>query len=126
VITSSTAGQRSYPNLGHYSAAKHGVIGLMRSTAVELGPHRIRVNAILPGGVNTPMLPNDETYRLFAPDVAEPSVEELGRRYCAMNALPIAWVEPIDISNAVTFLCSDEARYITGVALPVDAGTLVR
>jgi NAD(P)-dependent dehydrogenase (short-subunit alcohol dehydrogenase family) len=98
----------------------------MRSTAVELGPHRIRVNAILPGGVNTPMLPNDETYRLFAPDVAEPSVEELGRRYCAMNALPIAWVEPIDISNAVTFLCSDEARYITGVALPVDAGTLVR
>jgi NAD(P)-dependent dehydrogenase (short-subunit alcohol dehydrogenase family) len=111
-------------NLVHYAASKHGVIGIMRTLALELGPHFIRVNALLPGTVNTPMIRNEPCYRLFRPDLDNPTVEDLTDRLTGRNSLPIRWVEPIDVSNALLFLASDEGRYITGVPLPIDSGSL--
>lgn len=128
VLTSSTAGIEPYENLSHYTSAKHGVVGLMRTLAVELAPDFIRVNSVHPTSVNTDMIHNKAMYELFAPDLEESArtKETLGERFQTMNALPIPWVEPVDISNAVLFLASDEARYITGIMLPVDAGSTTK
>ncbi|MEU6643601.1 mycofactocin-coupled SDR family oxidoreductase [Saccharomonospora sp. NPDC046836] len=126
VLISSAAGLRAYANIAHYVAAKHGVVGLMRTLAVELAPHGIRANSIHPTQVNTPMINNPKTYELFCPGVENPTVEDFLPVSQAMNALPTPWVEPVDVSNAVLFLASDEARFITGATLPVDAGCLVK
>ncbi len=126
IFTSSMAGLKGYPNCGHYVAAKHGVVGLMRTMANELAAEFIRVNTVHPTNVSTPMFLNNDTYALFAPHLENPTREEIIPAATGMNALPIPWVDPIDISNAVLFLASDEARYITGVALPVDAGLLAK
>jgi SDR family mycofactocin-dependent oxidoreductase len=118
VLTSSTAGLRgvssgSSGSIG-YSAAKHGVVGIMRSLANALAPHSIRVNTIHPTGVNTAMVINP---------VMQAWLENRPERGAAMsNPMPVELLEPEDISNTVAFLVSDEARYITGVTLPVDAG----
>ena len=120
VLTSSEAGLRGFQNIAHYVSAKHGVVGLMRTLALELAPHMIRVNAIMPTQVDTPMIMNDAIFELFSPN--DPSKEAFTKVSQSMNALPIPWVEPVDISNALLFLASDEGRYITGVPLPVDAG----
>jgi (+)-trans-carveol dehydrogenase len=82
----------------------------------------IRVNTVNPTSVNTPMIHNDAIYRLFRPDLENPTRDDVGDAFMGLNALPIRWVEPVDISNAVLWLASDEARYVTGVTLPVDAG----
>jgi (+)-trans-carveol dehydrogenase len=128
VLTSSTAGLQAIPNIGHYVAAKHGVVGLMRTLALELAPDFIRVNSVNPTTVNTGMVQNAATYALFAPDLpaAERTKEALAPRFQGLNSLPIPWVEPVDISNAVLWLASDEARYVTGVTLPIDAGSLLK
>jgi SDR family mycofactocin-dependent oxidoreductase len=125
LLTSSGAGLRGAPNMGHYVAAKHGVTGLARSLAHELGPHWIRVNSVHPGNCNTAMIHNETTYHLYRPDLDQPSLEEFREVSERVTKLPVPWVEPVDIANACVFLASDEARYITGVALPVDAGTMV-
>jgi (+)-trans-carveol dehydrogenase len=128
ILTSSTAGLMPFENMAHYTSAKHGVVGLMRVLAVELAPHFIRVNSVHPTSVNTDMIQNSATYELFAPDLTpeQRTKDVLGERFQTLNALPIRWVEPRDISNAVLFLASDEARYITGITLPVDAGSLLK
>jgi (+)-trans-carveol dehydrogenase len=126
IITSSDAGLFAYPNIAHYVSAKHGVVGLMRTLALELAPDMIRVNSIHPTTVDTPMVQNESTYRLFRPDLENPTQDDFAQGAIAMNALPIPWVDAVDISNAVLFLASDEARYITGVPLPVDAGAAVK
>jgi (+)-trans-carveol dehydrogenase len=126
IITSSDAGLKAYQNCAHYVSAKHGVVGLMRTLALELAPHMIRVNSLHPTQVNTDMIMNEPTMRLFRPDIERPTVEDFGPASQAFNALPIPWVEPVDISNALLFLASDEARYITGVRLPVDAGAAIK
>ena len=128
ILTSSTAGLMPFENMAHYTAAKHGVVGLMRTLALELAPDFIRVNSVHPTSVNTDMIQNAATYELFAPDLTpeQRTKEVLGERFQTLNALPIRWVEPRDISNAVLFLASDEARYITGITLPVDAGSLLK
>lgn len=127
VITiSAVAGYKAYANLGHYVAAKHGVQGLMRALALELGPDNIRVNGILPTQVNTPMVMNDHVWKLFGADPDNPTVDAFAAASQAGHVLPVPYVEPIDISNAVLFLASDEARYITGVSLPVDCGVLIK
>ncbi|MFZ3417140.1 mycofactocin-coupled SDR family oxidoreductase [Arthrobacter sp. 3Tela_A] len=126
ILTSSTAGLMAIENLAHYVAAKHGVVGLMRALALELAPDMIRVNSVHPTSVNTDMIHNSATYKLFAPDLDSPTREQIGERFRTLNALPIDWVEARDISNAVLFLASDEARYITGVTLPVDAGSTTK
>jgi SDR family mycofactocin-dependent oxidoreductase len=121
ILTSSTAGLVAYANLGHYTSAKHGVTGLMRTLAVELAPHRIRVNSVHPTTVDTDMVQNSMIYQLFLgrPDATRAEAE-VGMK--VVNALPIPWVEAIDISNAVLYLASDEARYVTGTTHVVDAG----
>jgi (+)-trans-carveol dehydrogenase len=126
VITSSAAGLKASANIGHYVATKHGVVGLMRTLALELAGESIRVNSLHPTTVNTPMIRNDATYRLFRPDLEAPTAEDAGETFSRMNALPVRWVEAADISNALLFLASDEARYITGVTLPIDAGVLLK
>ncbi|MCM3920500.1 mycofactocin-coupled SDR family oxidoreductase [Frankia sp. AiPs1] len=122
VIISSAAGLIAPPNLAHYVSAKHGLVGLMRALANELAGHSIRVNSIHPTQVDTPMIMHDEIYRMFRPDLEEPTAADIVDVSTEMNALPVPWVEPADVSNAVLFLASDEARYITGATLPVDAG----
>jgi SDR family mycofactocin-dependent oxidoreductase len=128
ILTSSTAGLKAMENLVHYVSAKHGVVGLMRTLALELAPDMIRVNSVHPTSVNTDMIQNPPTYALFAPDLKEQdrTKERLAERFQAMDALPIPWVEPVDISNALLWLASDESRYVTGVTLPVDAGCLIK
>lgn len=122
VLTSSVAGFHAYANLAHYGAAKHGVVGLMQVLGVELGPENIRVNTVHPTMVNTPMLINEPVYRLFVPDKESPTEADIRAVGETMHPLPTPWVEAVDIANAVAFLVSDEARFITGATLPVDAG----
>src|SRR3954453_17842883 len=126
VITSSVGGTKAYPQGGHYIAAKHGVVGLMRTFAVELGQHSIRVNSVHPTNVNTPLFMNEGTMKLFRPDLESPSKDDLAVAARFMHVLPVGWVEPVDISNAVLFLASDEARYVTGLTLTVDAGSMLK
>ena len=126
VLTSSTAGLKGTPNTIHYTAAKHGVVGVMRTLANEFAQHSIRVNSVHPTGVDTVMIQNEKTWGLFAPDDPAPTREKAEPVFQSTNALPVPWVEPVDISNAILFLVSDEARYITGVTLPVDAGYTVK
>jgi len=124
IMTGSTASLKAFQNCLSYTAAKHGLLGVARGLAMELAPYMIRVNAILPTDVNTPMLHNPHTYALFCPGKENVTLEEFGEVAGSHNALPINWVESIDISNAVLWLASDESRYVTAIALPVDAGAL--
>ena len=126
ILTSSVGGLKAYPHTGHYVAAKHGVVGLMRTFAVELGQHMIRVNSVHPTNVNTPLFMNEPTMKLFRPDLENPGPDDLKVIAQMMHTLPIGWVEPEDVSNAVLFLASDESRYVTGVTLPIDAGSCLK
>jgi SDR family mycofactocin-dependent oxidoreductase len=119
ILTSSTAGLQAIPNIGHYNSAKHGVVGLMRVYANLLAKQSIRVNSIHPTGVETPMIDNDFTRGWLAKmAAASDSPGSIG------NAMPVEVLQPEDIANAVAWLVSDQACYITGVTLPVDAGFL--
>jgi SDR family mycofactocin-dependent oxidoreductase len=127
VLTSSAFGLTGRGGSGRggddgYVASKHGVVGLMRTFATWLAPHGIRVNCVNPSGVATPMLLNPAVEALFGGAAEEPPkpADDVA------NLLDVTLLEPEDVSAAVAFLASDEARYITGVALPVDAGMLVR
>lgn len=130
-LISSSAALIGLPHLPHYSAAKAGLIGLMQSLAVELGPHGIRVNTIHPTGVNTPMVQNESTYELLSggtatevnPDDPPAAVAEA---LSAQNALPLMWIEPVDVSNAIVFLAGEGGRFITGTQLRVDAGSAAK
>lgn len=126
VFTSSIGGLKGIEHVAHYVSTKHGIVGLMRTMANELAPYNIRVNTIHPTNVDTTMIQNPGTYGMFAPDVAEPTVDDARDGFVSLNALQVPWVESIDISNAVLFLSSDEARYVTGVTFPVDAGANIR
>lgn len=122
VLTSSTGGSRGIPNSAHYVAAKHGVVGLMRDMANELARFNIRVNTVHPTGVGTTLILNDSTYQLFRPDLESPTQEDMIPFMLRQNLLKVPWVEPVDISNAIVWLVSDEARYVTGETLHIDAG----
>jgi SDR family mycofactocin-dependent oxidoreductase len=119
ICTSSTAGIKGLPYLAPYVAAKHGVVGIARSMANELARHHIRVNTVHPTGVDTPM--GNGLGGLEPLIGRDPN---LGPIY--MNTLPVEVVDPRDISNAVLFLASDEARYVTGLEFTVDAGNTIR
>lgn len=118
VIVSSTAAIKSLPTIGHYSAAKLGQVGLMRSLALELAEHSVRVNTVHPGGTGTPMTenPRSEEWQATVPGLSD----------TLQLPLPIHRMEPIDIAHAIRWLCSDEARYVTGQTVIVDAGALLR
>jgi SDR family mycofactocin-dependent oxidoreductase len=120
-------GLKGKPNLGHYAAAKHGLVGLMQSLANELAPDMVRVNTVHPSAVDNDMIHNQALYHHLLPDhQGDITRQEIEPVFQTLNALPVPWVESVDISNAVLFLASDEARYITGVTLPVDAGASVK
>ncbi len=126
VITSSGAGLKSIApafrtrshGLAGYQAAKHGVVGLMRYYATSLAEKNIRVNSVHPGGVATPMIDNQPCRDFFAeyPEAAT----------ALRNPLPVRWIEPENISDAMVYLCGRSGRYITGTTLPIDAGYTVK
>jgi SDR family mycofactocin-dependent oxidoreductase len=119
VLTSSVAGIKGQPFLVPYAAAKHGVVGIMHTLANELAPHSIRVNSVHPTGVNTVMGHG------FGP-MGERIMNDFTVGSIFMNSLPVEFVEPEDIANAVLFLASDESRYVTGLQMTVDAGSTAR
>jgi (+)-trans-carveol dehydrogenase len=122
ILTGSYAASHGLPNLAPYTAAKHGVLGVMRSLASELGPRNVRVNSISPGNVGTGMLLNEEIFKVFRPDLETPDFEDVREIFTSFPVMDIPYIESMDVSNAALFLASDEARYITGVDLPLDAG----
>ena len=122
VLMSSAAAFAGYANLAHYVTAKTGLVGLMRALAVELAPHRIRVNSVHPTTVNTDMIQGDGLVRMFLPDVDRPTDAQFADVMSTRHPMGIPWIEPEDVSAAVAFLASDESRYVTGVQLPVMAG----
>jgi SDR family mycofactocin-dependent oxidoreductase len=134
VITGSTAGMMSGavdnpvmgPGGAGYSWAKKVLIGYTEQMALHLAPRFIRVNAIHPTNCNTHLLHNDGLYSLFRPDVENPSREDVMPAFTYFQAMPIPYVEPLDISNVVLFLASEESRYVTGQQIRVDAGSLLK
>src|ERR1700734_2086871 len=97
VLTSSVGGLKAYPHCGNYVAAKHGVVGIMRSFAVELGQHMIRVNSVHPTHVSTGMIMNEGTWKMFRPDLENPGPEDMAPICQMFHTLPIPWGDPIDI-----------------------------
>ncbi len=136
VITGSTAGLMPNtvgnnalgPGGSGYGFAKTVLVQYTEALASQLAPHSIRVNCIHPTNVNTNLLHNDELYGIFRPDIQGrvPSLDEVMPAFVHFQGMPIPYVEPVDISNAVLFLASDEARYITGIQLRVDAASLLK
>lgn len=126
ILTSSVAGLKGIQNIGHYTATKHAVVGLMRSLVNELGPARIRVNAVAPTSVDTGMIQNTANRRLFRPDLEDPTVEQVAEVSAGNHPFPEPWTEAEDITNAMLFLASEDARHITGAVLPIDLGELAK
>ena len=122
VLTSSLAALKGNANTAHYSAAKAGLVGLMQVLAVELAEHSIRVNTVHPTTVNTDMVLNEPTYRLFRPDLENPTREDYEVAARTLNKLPTSGLDAVDISNAVLYLVSDDGRFVTGTTHVVDAG----
>jgi SDR family mycofactocin-dependent oxidoreductase len=105
-----------------YMVAKRMLSSYLHDLARELAPREIRANVVHPTNVNTDMLQSEVMYRSFRPDLEHPTKEDATPAFYSQQAMPVPWIEPVDISNAVLFLASDEARYITGMQLRVDAG----
>jgi SDR family mycofactocin-dependent oxidoreductase len=134
ILTGSTAGMMpktlSNPALGPgavgYGLAKTFIVQYTETLALQLAPQSIRVNAVHPTNCNTNLLHNDELYKVFRPDLENPTRDDVMPAFMMFQAMPIPYVEPRDISNAVLFFASDEARYVTGINLRIDAGSLLR
>ena len=126
LLISSALGLRGMQNVSAYAAAKHGVVGLMRSLAIELAPDRIRVNSIHPTNVATPLVLNENTFKLFRPDLEAPGEDDVRDAFTGLNLLEVPWIEPIDISEAVLYLAADSGRYVTGSLHKVDAGWITK
>lgn len=134
VITGSTAGMikgaADNPEFGPggagYSWAKRTLISYSEQMCLSLAPQFIRVNCIHPTNVNTHLLHNRELYKVFRPDLEEPTLDDVMPAFVQWQAMPIPFIEPVDISNLVVFLASDESRYITGQQIRVDAGSLIK
>jgi len=126
VLVSSAGAAKGFPNIANYVAAKRGVAGMIRPMAAELGPFSIRVNALAPTNVGTPMFLSETNKKLFVPHLAAPTDEEYEAACRPQHVLPIGWIDTSDTSAAARWLASDEARYVTGIELRVDAGVVVR
>ena len=126
IATASMAGRAGWENIGHYAAAKWGIIGMIKSLALEVAPHRITANVICPSSVNTTMMNNDASYKLFRPDLEAPTRDDALPAFASVNVIPVPYVEPDDISDGVLFLASAEAWSITGATLSIAAGVNAR
>src|SRR4051794_29972615 len=123
IATSSMAGRMGNANLGHYVAAKWGVIGLVKTLALEVASRGITVNAVCPTTVDTPMVHNPAMYGLFAPNVDDPGVEVVRPSYERMNPMSQAWLDPDEVAQAVVYLASDAARSVSGAVIELGFGT---
>lgn len=126
VLVSSMLGLRGGGYMAAYASAKHAVVGLMNSLANELAPQWIRVNSIHPGNILTPMIDNEQFHRMMRPDLAEPTMADAAAVIGHFHMLPKPVIEARAVSDAVLFLASDESQYITGAALPIDAGAVAK
>jgi SDR family mycofactocin-dependent oxidoreductase len=126
VAISSMAGRRAYGRAAHYAASKWAIIGLAKDAALDLAPHGITVNVVCPGSVNTPMAVNEHLMRAFLPDRAEPTLAEFAAKMAEFHPQQVPWVEPEDVSAAVLFLASEQARHITGDVVTVSAGMMAQ
>jgi SDR family mycofactocin-dependent oxidoreductase len=122
VITSSIATHIAHEKTAHYTASKHGLVGLMRVLAKELAPLNIRVNSLQPTTVATEMVLNETVFRLFRPDLESPTREDFLQAAQGINAMSVPMLEPIDVAQAVVYLVSNAGRYITGTTQVLDAG----
>ncbi|MFV8054784.1 mycofactocin-coupled SDR family oxidoreductase [Mycobacterium sp. 48b] len=114
------------PGGSAYSLAKQLVARYVHDLSIQLAKRMIRVNAVHPTNVNTDMLHNEGMYHVFRPDITAPSREEAEAAFPAMQAMPVPFIEPEDVSEAVLFLATDASRYITGTQLRIDAGGFVK
>lgn len=126
VATASMAGKAGYETCGHYCASKWAVIGLVKSLALELASTEITVNAVCPTTVDTPMIHSDAAYKLFVPDAQNPTRDDVIPAFASINPMPVPWIDVKDVSAAIAFLCSPEARYITGDTIALGAGMNAR
>lgn len=126
VVIGSTNALKGTAGTSHYCASKHAVVGLVQTLANELGAAGIRVNAVHPGSVGTAMILNDEVFAKLRPDLSSPGEEDAARALASRTLLGVSWVDPVDVSNAVLYLISDEARYVTGANIVVDAGLVAK
>lgn len=126
MLPDATANPSMGPGGAGYGWAKKTLIGYVEQMAIHLAPRMIRVNAVHPTNVNTHLLHNEGLYSVFRPDLENPTREDVEPAFTTFQAMPIPYVEPVDISNLVLFLASDEARYITGQQIRVDAGSLLK
>jgi SDR family mycofactocin-dependent oxidoreductase len=122
IATSSTMGRMGAQTGSHYAASKWGVIGFIKSVALEVGALGITANCVAPGTIDTPLIQNDEIYRLFYPDHPNPQWDDVAPRFAALNPMGIPHLDVSDVSEAIAFLASDAARYITGAVLDISAG----
>ena len=122
LVTASAAGLIGMYGNPAYVAAKHGIIGLVKALAADLARYWIRVNAICSGNVPTTLLLNEDTLAAFFPDNPGAQYSDLDFPLSAMNLLATPWVETKAVSDAVLYLAAESGKYITGIALPVDAG----
>jgi SDR family mycofactocin-dependent oxidoreductase len=122
IATSSMVGKTGVPGLSHYVAAKWGVIGLVKSAALEFGQYGITVNAVCPTNVDTAMIQNQAMYSLFAPDIHNPTRDDVIPGFTSLNALPVPWVQVEDISEGMLYLAAESGRYVTGETLTIAAG----
>ncbi|WP_457540153.1 mycofactocin-coupled SDR family oxidoreductase [Williamsia sp. R60] len=126
IASTSGAGGPAGPGGQGYNFAKQLVDSYTMQLAAQLAPESIRVNVIHPTNVNTDMLQSPIMYKQFRPDLENPTAEDAAVSFPRMQAMPIPWVEPSDISNAVVYLASDESRYVTGVQMKIDAGAMLK
>jgi NAD(P)-dependent dehydrogenase (short-subunit alcohol dehydrogenase family) len=127
VLTSSLLDAKGFANGASYVSAKRGVIGLTWKLGKELGQYRIRVSSLQTTNVDTPTINNPDVYALFRPDIeGEVAKEHFIEAATSQNVIPIPYIEPVDISNAILWVASDEARYVTGVALPTEADAVIK
>lgn len=126
VFTGSTEALKGAENISSYAASKHGVTGLMTSLSRELGQYNIRVNSINPTCVDTDMINNDFVYGLFRPDLEKPTREDVIDTFTGTHILPVPWIQPQDVSDAILYLVSDTGKYFTSSAMVLDAGFIVK
>jgi SDR family mycofactocin-dependent oxidoreductase len=126
VATASTMARGAAGNSVSYVAAKWGVVGMVKSVAQDLAPWNVTVNAVAPTSVSTHMIHNEDLYKLFRPDLAEPTIDDVREAFKMLNVIPVSWLEPEDVSKSVLFLLSEDAKYITGSVIDINAGHSAR